>query len=121
MYVVEVEHLPDRHMRLWLREGGAMTSLGTVEGVTGMYPVVKERVADHLALTDPEFYVELRIPRPSYVHDGDHVTVVEDDGRRTDGVVRGWLDGSVLVSPFDESLAVYGLFAPETVSFPDDD
>jgi hypothetical protein len=81
---------------------------------------VKERVADHLGLTDPEFYVELRIPRPPYVRNGDRVTVVDDEGRSIDGVVRGWLDGSVLVGPFDESLAVHGLFAPETVIFPDD-
>jgi len=108
-------------MRLWLHEGSAVTSLGIVERVTGMYPVVKERVANHLGLTDPEFYVELRIPRPPYVRNGDRVTVVVDDeGRSIDGVVRGWLDGSVLVGPFDESLAVHGLFAPETVIFPDD-
>jgi hypothetical protein len=121
MYVVDVEHLPDRHMHLWLREDGDATSLGTVEGVTGMYPVVKARVAIHLALTDPDFYVELRIPRPAYVHDGDRVTVIDDDRRRTEGVVRDWLDGSVLVGPVDDSLAVYGLFAPEEVSFPGDD
>ena len=120
VYDVAVEHLPDRSMRLWLQEAPAVTSLGIVEGVTGMYPVVKDRVAKHLGLTDPEFYVELRIPRPPYVHDGDRVTVVDDEGRSIDGVVRGWLDGSVVVGPFDESLAVHGLFAPETVIFPGD-
>jgi hypothetical protein len=64
MYEVAVEHLPDRSMRLWLHEGSAVISLGTVERVTGLYPVVKEHVANHFGLTDPEFYVELRIPRP---------------------------------------------------------
>lgn len=38
-----------------------------------MYPVVKEQVADHLGLTDPEFLVDLPVPRPPYVRDGDHV------------------------------------------------
>jgi hypothetical protein len=120
VFVVDVEHLPDRSMRLWLREGPSVTSLGTVERVTGMYPVAKERVAAHLGLTDPRLYVELRIPRPFYVRDGDRVTVVEDDGHRTDGVVRGWIDGSVLVDPVDRSLGGGGLFAPERVTFPGD-
>ncbi|MGY2003502.1 hypothetical protein [Blastococcus sp. SYSU DS1024] len=111
-YTVDVEHLPERSMRLWLREGASRSSLGTVERATGMYPVVHQRVADHLGLTDPEFYVELRIPRPPYVRDGDRVTVTEDDGRRTEGVVRGWIDGHALVEPVDPSLGG-GLFAPE--------
>ena len=107
-------------MCLWLRDGPSLTSLGTVERVTSKYSVVKERVADHLGLTDPEFYVELRIPRPFYVRDGDRVTVVEDDGRRTSGVVCGWIDGSVLVDPVDRSLRGGGLFALERVTFPSD-
>lgn len=120
VYAVDVEHLPDRSMRLWLQDSAGATPLGNVDRVTGMYPVVKGRVASHLGLTDPEFYVELRVPRPPYVRDGDRVTVVGDDGRRIDGVIHGWIDASVLVDPVDRSLGGGGLYAPERVTFPGD-
>ncbi len=97
-----------------------MTLLGTVERITGMYPVVKQRVAAHLGLTDSRLSVDLRTPRPLHVRDGDRVTAMEHDGRRTDGVVRGWIDGSVVVDPVDRSLGGGGPFAPETVTFPSD-
>jgi hypothetical protein len=82
-----------------------------------MYPAAKERVAAHLGLTDMDFYVELDVPRPPYVRNGDHVTVVGDRGHPVEGVVRGWLDGSVVVGALDVSLAGHGLVAPERVTF----
>lgn len=117
---MDVEHLPDRSLRLWLREGASVSSLGTVGGVTGMYPVVKERVAHHLGLTGAGFHVELHVPRPSYVRDGDHMIAVNDDGRRNDGIVRGWLDASVLVGLVGAHESGIGLFAPEKVTFATD-
>lgn len=42
---------------------------------------------------------------------------MEDDGRRTDGVVRGWFDGAVPVDPVDRALGGEGLVTPERVSF----
>jgi hypothetical protein len=120
-YFVDVEHLPDRQMRLWLRAGGSAASLGTVDRITGMYPVVKDRVATHLGLASPEFYVELRIPRPSYVRIGERVLALEDDGRRTDGIIRDWINGEMLVEPVDLSLGGGGLFSPDDVTFLDGD
>jgi hypothetical protein len=122
VYWVEVEHLPDRTMHLWLRQGEALTSLGTARGSTGLYPVVKERVATCLGLVDPDFYVELRVPRPAYVRDGDRVTVVEEDGTRTEAEVVDWIDGSVVVDLPASASGGSGvaLFAPEDVLFPGD-
>jgi hypothetical protein len=105
-------------MQLWLRKGEVLTPLGTVRGSTDMYPVVKERVAACLGLADPDFSVELRIPRPAY--DGDRVTVVEEDGTRTEAVVIDWIDGSVVVVLPASASGGSGaaLFAPEDVRFP---
>ena len=89
VYAVAVDHLPERSMRLWLQDGTAAADLGTMEGVTG----------------------------PPYVRDGDHVTVAGDLGHPVEGVVRGWLDGSVVVGALDGSLAGHGLVAPERVTF----
>jgi hypothetical protein len=119
-YAVDVEHLPDRSLRLWLRHDGTATSLGTVQGSRGLHPVARERVAAQLDLTDPEFLVELRVPRPPYVRDGDRVTVPAEDGRRVEGVVRGWVQGEVMVdvSPGNGPSSGLGLWPPDEVTYP---
>jgi hypothetical protein len=119
-YTVDVEHLPDRSLRLWLRTGTSTTPLGDLDRFTGLYPAVKQRVAGQLELADPAFHVELRIPRPPYVRDGDRVVAVEDDGRRIEGIVRDWIGGEVLIDAVDTSWSGGGLYSPDEVTFPGD-
>jgi len=119
-YTVEVEHLPDRRLRLWLRDGAGATALGEIDRFTGLYPAVTQRVAGHLHLADPAFSVELRIPRPPYVRDGDRVVVEDDEGRHIDGVVRDWIGGEVLIDTVDPALGGAGLYSPDDTCFPGD-
>jgi hypothetical protein len=111
-YRVEVEHLPDRTYRLWLRDGTTRADLGTLADSRGCYPVVKDRVRTHLALPDDDFLVELAVPRPPWVRIGGRVTVRTDDGRELPGVVTMWVQGEALVEtsdPADSGSALYPL------------
>jgi hypothetical protein len=118
-YLVQGEHLPDRTLRFWLLEGPVRVDLGSLPGTAGCYPVIKDRVAARLGLTDPEFLVELRIPRPSYLHDGDAVLVRLEDGRRVPAIVRAWVYGEVLLETTDPNDGGSGFYALDDLTFPD--
>jgi hypothetical protein len=118
-YTVQFEHLADRSMRLWLLDGPARIGLGTLTGTRDCGPVVMERVGAALGLTTPEFLVELRIPRPSYLHDGDAVAVRLEDGRSVPATVRAWVNGEVLVETVDPLDGGSGFYALDDLTFPD--
>ena len=48
------------------------------------------------------------------------MVTLEEDGGRTDGVVRDWIDGGVLIEPGDLSLGGGGLFSRDDVTFLDE-
>ena len=51
-YTVDAEHLPDRRLRLWLRQGEERIPLGSAVGTTGLHLLVRDRVAERLDLVD---------------------------------------------------------------------
>jgi hypothetical protein len=110
-YAVEFEHLPDRSMRLWLLAGPDRVDLGTLSGTAGCYPVVKERVGAALALTDPDFLVELRVPRPPYLQVGGDVVVRLEDGRQVPARVIAWVNGEVWLETVDPADGGSGFYA----------
>jgi hypothetical protein len=123
VFYVDAEHLPDRRMQLWLREGESRTSLGYLDQLLACHPIIEERVAAHLGLTTSFFIVEARIPRPPYVQIGQRVVVVADEGRLTDGVVIAWVNGAAYVRPVDPVTGEEfggGFYAPEEITFPED-
>ena len=117
---VDVEHLPGRRLRLWLREATGSTSLGELERSTGRYPVVHDRVREHLGLGASDFYVELRVPRPAWIRIGDRVTVIDEDGRRIAGTVADWIQGEVLVDTRDHHSSGMGLYSLDDVLLTDE-
>jgi hypothetical protein len=121
VFYVDVEHLPDRRMQLWLREGESRTSLGYLDQLLACYPIIEARVAAHLGLTTSSFFVETRIPRPPYIKIGQRVVIVADEGHLTDGVVLDWINGAAYVRPVDPVTGEQfggGLYAPEEITFP---
>jgi hypothetical protein len=49
-------------------------------------------------MTPIDSLVRLSVPEPPYVHDGDRVLVVKDDGCQVSGGVERWYDASVLIN-----------------------
>jgi hypothetical protein len=121
VFYVDVEHLPDRRMQLWLREGASRASLGCLDQLLACHPIIRDRVAAHLGLETEFFHVETRIPRPPYIEIGQRVVVVADEGRVTDGVVIDWVNGAAYVRPVDPVTGEEfggGFYAPEELTFP---
>ena len=114
MYHITASFLPDGSLSLWHDTDGAF--VGVIPRVGGAHPATKALVREHYQLSDGDFRVQLRIPRPPYAPDGARVIFHEED-KPFVGVVAGWVDASVLVKPAQQGHGGGGLFAPESLIF----
>ena len=114
IFKTSCHHQPDRTIRVTLDQDGA--TLGTLQGVRGSHPIVKNWVRDHLNLGSKEFRIALQFSRPPYVVDG-HKVSFEKEGHGVIGTISGWGDSAVMVSADIPFQRFSGLYPPEELTF----